>query len=86
MLGDRAARARPEAGDDVHDTVGDAGFLDQLAQPDRGERRLLGRLQHDGIAAGERRRDFPRSHRERKVPWNYLSADPDRLTQRVVEG
>ena len=32
------------AGDDVHDAFGKSGFLDQLAQHQRGQRSLFGRL------------------------------------------
>jgi hypothetical protein len=37
VLGDGASRAGTEAGDDVDDTVGNSRFLDQFAQPERGE-------------------------------------------------
>src|SRR5579875_1324650 len=40
------------ARDDVDDAGRDARLEAQLAEAQRGQRRLLGRLQHDGVAAG----------------------------------
>ena len=58
MRGQRRARCLAIARHDVDDTRRHAGF-----QPARraaaSERRLLGRLQHDGAARGERRTDLP---------------------------
>ena len=61
------------------------GLLDQLSQPQRGQRRLLGRLQDHRAAGGERRGDLPRRHQEREVPRDDLAADADRLLERVDE-
>ena len=51
-----------------------------------GERSLLGGLQHDGVAAGERRAQFPRREQQREIPRDDQPDDADRLAQRVGEG
>ena len=71
-----AGLARP--GDDVDDPVGQTGVLEDLRQVQGGERRRFGGLEDDGIAAGERGRDFPRRHEQRKIPWDDLAADAER--------
>ena len=44
----------------------------------RGERRVLGRLEDDGVAERDRRGDLPGEHQERKIPRDDLAADADR--------
>ena len=73
----RAGLAR--AGDDVHHAFGQFRFLKNLRQPHRREAGGLGGLEHDGVAARERRRDFPRGHQQRKIPRNDLPRDAERL-------
>ena len=63
---------------------GEAGLERQLAEPQRRQRRLLGRLQDDRAARGERRGDLPDRHQQREVPGDDLRADADRLAQRVA--
>jgi hypothetical protein len=83
MIGERRACGLAEAGDDVDDAVGYAGFRDQFAEAERREGRLLGGLENDGAASGERRRELPRRHHEREVPRDDLSDHADRLAQRI---
>ena len=68
---------------DVEDAVRDAGLLEQLGRPDRRRRVLLGRLEHERVAAGERRRPHPhRDHRgevERRDPGDDAERLPDRV-------
>ena len=45
----------------------------------RRQRRLLGRLEDDGVAAGERRRELPRRHHQRVVPRRDRADDADRI-------
>ena len=71
------------AGNDVDDAVGNAGFLNQFAEAQRAERSLLGGLEHDRAARGERGAEFPRRHHQREVPRDNLADDADRLAQRV---
>ncbi len=69
MLGQElAGRVRPEAVHDVVDALRHAGLVHHLAEQGRGQRRLLGRLDDDGVAAGERRADLPGHQQERQVP------------------
>jgi hypothetical protein len=51
-------------------------------QRQRGQRRFIGGLEHDGAARGERRRDFSGDHRARKIPRRDRAADADRLLDR----
>ena len=58
--------ARPD--DDVQHALRQPGLERDLLELDRGQRRQLGRLEHDRVAGRERRRDLPRGDREREVP------------------
>jgi hypothetical protein len=58
----------------------------QLAQRERGQRRLTGRLENDGVAHREGRRDLPHRQQQRKIPRHDRRDDADGLTQRVDEG
>ena len=62
-----------------------SGLLDQARQIEDREGRLLGRLDDDGIAAGEGGAQLPRRHGERVVPGDDLGADADGLAQGVGE-
>ena len=55
VRGERCAGGFAEPGDDVDDAIREAGFLNEFAEKQRGERRLLGRLEDDGASCGERR-------------------------------
>ena len=87
----RRARApvSPAPGDDVHDAGRQLGLLQDLGEQQRRERRRLGRLQHDGVAGGERGRDLPRGHQQREVPRDDLAGDAERRAaaagERVLE-
>ena len=80
----RAAPAiSPEPGDDVDHALGEAGLHDQLAQAERRQRRLLGRLEHDRVARGQGGTQFPGRHQQREVPRDDLSHHAQRFPQRV---
>ena len=49
------------------------------SEQQRGERRGLRRLEHDGVAAGQRGRDLPRRHQQREVPRDHLPGDAERF-------
>ena len=49
----------------------------------RGQRRLLGGLHDDGVAARQGRAPLPGQHQQREVPRDDLADDADRLPQRV---
>ena len=51
----------------------------ELGQLDRGDRRGLGRLEHDRAAGGQRRADLPDGHHQRVVPGRDLAHHADRL-------
>ena len=76
---------RPVAGDDVERAWREPGLERELGQPQRGERRVLGGLEHDAAAGGERRPDLPHRHQQRKVPRNDRAHHADRLAARVGE-
>ena len=85
MVDERAAGRRSEAGDDVDYAGRNPGFEQELPQTERGERRLLGGLQHGGVAAGKCGRELPGTHEEREVPGDDLPAHSHRLAQGEVE-
>src|SRR4051812_7654084 len=59
-------------GDDVHDAGGQVRLAAYVGEEQRAERRRAGRLEHDRVARGERRRDLPREHEQREVPGDDL--------------
>ena len=83
VLDERGA-GRAVAGEDVQHTRWQPGLQRELAQAQRGERRLLGRLQHDRAAGRERRRDLPGGHHQREVPRDDLRAHADGLAAGVA--
>ena len=72
-------------GDDIEHARRQAGFERQLADPQCRERRQLGRLHHDGAAAGQRRRKFPHPDHQREIPGHDDGDHADRLAYRVGE-
>ena len=82
VVDERGARVA-EAGQDVDDAGGDAGLEQQLAEVERGERGLLGGLEHDGVAGGDRRDDLEGRHGQREVPRHDAGDDADRLATGV---
>ena len=68
---------------DVEDAVRDAGLVEQLGDEERGGRVLLGRLQDERVAAGDRRRPHPHGHHRREVERRDPRDDPERLADRV---
>ena len=79
MGGDRRADALPVAIDEIEDPRGRACRMHDFREDISGERRNLGRLQHHGAAAGERRRDLAQNLAQRPVPGRDEAADADRL-------
>ncbi|CAB4942372.1 unannotated protein [freshwater metagenome] len=82
VLGQRRAGVA-EARDHVQDSGGHAGLEGQLAEADRRQGRLLGRLEDDRAARGERGPDLPGGHEQREVPRDDLRDDADGLLRRV---
>ena len=78
-VGDQRLPGRAGAGDDVDDAGRQVGLLADLGEEQRGQRRGLGRLEHDGVAAGQRGGDLPGQHQQREVPGDDLAGDAQRL-------
>src|SRR5581483_10870515 len=85
VLDEIRAGRRPVARDDVDRARREADLVRELGDPQHAERRLWIRLQDDGAARGERRRELPHGHQERVVPRHDLRADADGLLQGVRE-
>ena len=81
----RVADVAAAAGDEVDDAARDAGLFEDLDEVERRERRQRRRLEHDGVAADQRRDDLPRRDRHRKIPRRDDRADAERLTHRHRE-
>jgi hypothetical protein len=73
------------AGDDVDDAGREACLRDQVGQAQRGERGLLGGLQHERAACRQGRRDLEAGHQQREVPRHDLRAHAYGLAERVAE-
>src|SRR2546428_526784 len=90
---DRAHVARfikrsPDLVTGARDNVEDAlrqMLLAEAGECERGERRVLRRLQDDGVPGDERRRDLPRADEDRNVPRHDRGDDAERLAPRVRE-
>ena len=62
---------------------GNPTSVDQLGEAQRRERRLLGGLEDDGVAGGERRAELVAAHQQREVPGDDRADDADRLAAHV---
>ena len=76
MRRERGAGRFAVARNDIHHAVGNAGFLNQFAEQQRRERRLLGRFQHDRASGRQRRAQFPRRHQQREIPGMIWPTTP----------
>ena len=74
---DEMPAGRAVARDDVHDAGRKLRLPADIGEEESGQRRRLGRLQHDRVPARERRRDLPREHEQREVPGDDLRGDTD---------
>ncbi len=83
MCGERGSGAFAEAGEDVDDAFGEAGFVDEFGEAEAGHRGLLGELEDDGAAGGERGAELPGGHEQREVPGDDLGGDADGFAQGV---
>ena len=70
-----------EARQHVEHAVRHARLRRQCREAHRGQRRLLRRLEHDGVAGRQRRRELPRRHDQREVPRHDRRDDADRLAR-----
>ena len=76
---------RPGTGDEVERSLRDTRFAERFDQTQRTERRQIRRLQHDSVAADQRRRHLPRRDRDWKVPGRDQSDDAKRATPGLDE-
>ena len=65
---ERSADRRAAAGQHVQDAGRQLGLGERLGDVQPGQRRLVGELQHDGVAVDQRRRELPDRDRDREVP------------------
>ena len=59
MGGQRGAGRFAVTGNDVHDAIGNTGFLNEFAQAKSRKRSLFGRLQHHGASRRQSRAQLP---------------------------
>ncbi len=85
VLHEMSADDGPRSRDDVDRAGREADLGGELGHPQRRERSRRVGLEHHRAAGRERRRQLPGRHHQRVVPRHDLSADADRLLQRVVE-
>src|SRR5262249_31352359 len=76
-------RALPD--EHVDDAVGNPRVVDQLREAQCRQRRQLRRLEHDRVAAGERRAELPARDVEWEVPRHDQPDDAERLAERDVD-
>ena len=69
--------------DDIEDAGRQACFEEQFGDAQRHARVALGRLQDEGIATGNRRRNLPQRDHRREVERGDASDDAERLAHRI---
>ena len=79
------AHHRALARQDLEHPVGQARLAGQLADPDRGQRRPLGRLGDHRVAGRQRRAEPPAEDRHGEVPRHDQADDADRLLEGHVD-
>ena len=80
VLSERLAGLDAEAVDDV-EYAGRQQVADEIHQHHDAHGRLLGGLQHDAVAGGERGSELPHRHQDREVPGDDLADDAERLVE-----
>ncbi|CRJ98795.1 hypothetical protein BN1708_009496 [Verticillium longisporum] len=81
--GEGGAGIGAAAVEDVEDAARQAGGGHEAGEIEHGQGRLLGGLEDERVAGGEGRGQLPAGHGQRVVPGDDLSADAERLAQRV---
>ena len=69
--------------DDVENAFRQAGFDKQFGNPHRHGRIALGWLEDEGIAAGDRRRGFPKRDHRREIKRRDAGDDAERLAHGI---
>ena len=85
VLDEPRADDRALADEHVDDAFGDTRLQHELREPERRQRRQLRRLQHDRVAARERRAELPRGDVEREVPRHDQADHAERLAEGHVD-
>lgn len=70
-----------EPGHDIQDSRRNTGLRRQLGQGQSAQRRLFCRLEHDGVAGGQSRRELPGRDDQRVVPGHHCADHAHRLTR-----
>ncbi len=71
----------PRPIDEVEHAGRDAGAVDDVGERPGAARHQLGRLDHDAIAVGQRRRDLPGRNRDREIPRRDEADHAERLAR-----
>ena len=79
----RRSDFRAAAHDEVEHTGRQTGVRNDVRQDMGAAGHEIGRLEHDAIAVGERRRDFPGRDRDREIPRRDQRDDADRLARHL---
>ena len=85
MRGQCLADIGAEAGDDVDDAGGEAGFLDETREFQRRGRGEFRWLEYHGAARRQRRREFPCRQQQRRIPRRDRRYHADRFVAGVGE-
>ena len=85
MTGDSGAGRGTKSRQQVDHSFRKSRLHDQFPDAQRGKRRLLCRLHHNGVSGGQRRSEFPCLHQHGKVPGNDLSDHADGFMPGVAE-
>jgi len=79
VRGERAARLAPESGDDIERALGESDFRREFRDPQQRQARVLGRLDHAGVARRERPADAAPEDLHRIVPRDDVPGHAVRL-------
>ena len=79
MRDERRSRLLAEAEHDVDHADREPRVLERFDEPQRAQRRVLGRLDHHRIAGHDRREDLPGRDGDREVPRRDAADDAERL-------
>ncbi len=85
VAGQVLAGGPPRPRNDVDDAGRDAGLTHELTDPERAQRRQLGRFHDDGVACCQGRAHLPAAEHQWEVPRDDRPDDTERLADHVVE-
>src|SRR5205085_2776942 len=85
MLNDRSA-GLPYAGNDIDHAIRETRFLENFRETQQSKAGGFRRLDHNGVPASNRRRNFPGRHEQREIPRDNLANHSKRFRGAVGEG